>query len=107
MREEEGNIARLKHLLSEGARQQCLPRSPSVNSFARRRVGEGMTHTPADVSAVVCAEIQALFGAEQIGEPTTAIVLENFRARFNRALKIASNSPCLLPPDHPVRKLRA
>lgn len=30
-----------------------------------------------------------------------------FSCRFNRVLKIASNSLGLLPPDHPVRKLRA
>ncbi len=65
-----------------------------------------MTQTPADVSDAVFAEIQALFSTEQIVELTTAIALENFRARFNCALKIGSDSLCLLPPDHPVRKLR-
>jgi alkylhydroperoxidase family enzyme len=70
------------------------------------RYAEGMTRTPADVSDVVFAEIQTLFSAEQIVEVTAAIALENFRARFNCALKIESDSLCLLPPDHPVRKLR-
>ena len=73
---------------------------------AALRYAEGMTHTPADVSDAVFAEIQALFSTEQIVELTTAISLENFRARFNCALKIGSDSLCMLPPDHPVRKLR-
>jgi len=73
---------------------------------AALRYAEGMTHTPADVSDAVFAEIQALFSTEQIVELTTAIALENFRARFNCALKIESDNLCMLPPDHPVRKLR-
>ncbi len=70
------------------------------------RYAEGMTHTPADVSDAVYAEIQALFSTEQIVELTAAIALENFRARFNCALKIESDGLCTLPPDHPVRKAR-
>lgn len=70
------------------------------------RYAEGMTRTPADVSDSVFAEIQALFTPEQIVELTAAIALENFRARFNCALKVESDNLCLLPLDHPVRKLR-
>jgi alkylhydroperoxidase family enzyme len=70
------------------------------------RYAEGMTRTPAEVSDAVFAEIQALFSAEQIVELTAAIALENFRARFNCALKVESDGLCMLPPDHPVRKLR-
>ena len=70
------------------------------------RYAEGMTRTPADVSDAVYAEIQSLFSIEQIVELTAAIALENFRARFNCALKIGSDNLCMLPPDHPVRKLR-
>lgn len=70
------------------------------------RYAEGMTRTPADVSDAVYAEIQVLFSTEQIVELTAAIALENFRARFNCALKVESDNLCLLPPDHPVRKLR-
>ena len=70
------------------------------------RYAEGMTHTPADVSDAVYAEIQALFSTEQIVELTAAIALENFRARFNCALKIESDGLCTLPPDHPVHKAR-
>jgi alkylhydroperoxidase family enzyme len=68
------------------------------------RYAEGMTRTPADVSVAIFAEIQALFSTEQIVELTATIALENFRARFNCALKIESDGLCTLPPDHPVRK---
>ncbi|HEV8718548.1 MAG TPA: hypothetical protein VGX03_37730 [Candidatus Binatia bacterium] len=69
------------------------------------RYAEGMTHTPAEVSDAVFAEIQALFTTEQIVELTAAIALENFRARFNCALKVESDGLCMLPPDHPVRRM--
>ena len=68
------------------------------------RYAEGMTRTPADVSDAVFEEIQALFSTEQIVELTAAIALENFRARFNCALKVESDGLCMLPPDHPVRQ---
>lgn len=70
------------------------------------RYAEGMTRTPAEVSDAVFAEIQSLFSTEQIVELTAAIALENFRARFNCALQVESDSLCTLPSDHPVRKLR-
>ena len=70
------------------------------------RYAEGMTRTPANVPDTVFEEVQGLFSTEQIVELTTAIALENFRARFNCALKVESDNLCLLPPDHPVRKLR-
>jgi len=68
------------------------------------RYAEGMTRTPADVSDAVFEEIQALFSTEQTVELTAAIALENFRARFNCALKVESDGLCMLPPDHPVRQ---
>jgi alkylhydroperoxidase family enzyme len=70
---------------------------------AALRYAEGMTRTPADVSDAVFSEIRAVFSTEQIVELTTAIALENYRARFNCALKIESDSLCMLPADHPVR----
>ena len=69
------------------------------------RYAEVMTRTPAEVSDAVFAEVRALFTSEQIIELTAAIALENFRARFNCALKVESDGLCMLPPDHPVRKL--
>jgi alkylhydroperoxidase family enzyme len=67
------------------------------------RYAAGMTRTPADVSDEVFAEIRDLFTTEQIVELTAATALENYRARFNCALKIESDGLCTLPPDHPVR----
>ena len=72
---------------------------------AALRYAEGMTRTPAEVSDAVFAEVRALFTSEQIVELTAAVALENFRARFNCALKVESDGLCMLPPDHPVRKL--
>jgi alkylhydroperoxidase family enzyme len=69
------------------------------------RYAEGMTRTPADVPDGVFEEVRGLFSTEQIVELTAAIALENFRARFNCALKVESYNLCMLPPDHPVRKL--
>jgi len=71
---------------------------------AALRYAEGMSRTPADVSEQAFEEVRALFSDEQIVELTAAIALENFRARFNCALKIESDGLCALPPDHPVRK---
>ena len=68
------------------------------------RYSEQMTRLPAEISDAVFTELQALFSSEQIVELTAAIALENFRARFNCALKIESNNLCMLPADHPVRK---
>ena len=86
-----------------------LARFEKSPNFDRRekavlRYAEGMTRTPADVSAPVFEEVRAQFSDEQIVELTQAIALENFRARFNCALKIESDGLCTLPPDHPVRK---
>ena len=80
--------------------------SPHFNEREKAvlRYAEGMTRTPADVSEDVFAAIRALFTDEQIVELTAAIALENYRARFNCALKIESDGLCTLPPDHPVRK---
>jgi AhpD family alkylhydroperoxidase len=71
---------------------------------AALRYAEGMTRTSADVSDAVFEEVSAVFTTEQIVELTAAIALENFRARFNCALKIESDGLCTLPADHPVRK---
>lgn len=67
------------------------------------RFAEGMTRTPAEVSDVVFGELGSFFRPEQIVELTAAVALENFRARFNCALKVESDNLCMLPPDHPVR----
>ena len=68
------------------------------------RYAEGMTLTPAAVPDTVFEELQTFLSTEQIVELTAAVALENFRARFNCALKIESDNLCVLPPDHPVRQ---
>jgi alkylhydroperoxidase family enzyme len=68
------------------------------------RYAEGMARTPAEVSDAVFEELKSYFNTGQIVELTAAIALENFRARFNCALKIKSDNLCTLPPDHPVRQ---
>jgi alkylhydroperoxidase family enzyme len=68
------------------------------------RYAEGMTRTPADVPDAVFAELKRGFDTAQIVELTAMIALENFRSRFNRALKIESDGFCELPADHPVRR---
>lgn len=67
------------------------------------RFAEGMTKTPAEVSEDVFGQLASFFNPEQIVELTAAVALENFRARFNCALKVESDNICMLPPDHPVR----
>jgi alkylhydroperoxidase family enzyme len=74
-------------------------REKAVLSYA-----EGMSRTPAEVSDAVYEELERFFDAEQVVELTAAIALENFRARFNCALEIASDILCALPADHPVRQ---
>jgi alkylhydroperoxidase family enzyme len=68
------------------------------------RYAEGMTRTPAVVSDQVFDAVRRYFTTAQLVELTGAIALENFRSRFNRALKIESDGFCELPPDHPVRR---
>ena len=68
------------------------------------RFAEGMTRTPAEVSDAIFDQLASFFTAEQIAELTAAVALENFRARFNCALKVESDNLCTLPPDHPVRQ---
>ena len=65
---------------------------------------EGMSRTPVEVSDSVFEQLETLFTAAQIVELTAAVSLENFRARFNCALKIPSDNLCMLPADHPVRQ---
>jgi alkylhydroperoxidase family enzyme len=63
-----------------------------------------MCRTPVDVPDAVFEELKRHFDSKQIVELTMTIALENFRARFNRALEIPSDSLCALPADHPVRR---
>ena len=67
------------------------------------RLAEGMTRTPADVSDAAFEELARHFDTAQIVELIAMVGLENFRARFNRALHVESGGFCALPANHPVR----
>jgi alkylhydroperoxidase family enzyme len=69
------------------------------------RYADGMSRTPAEVLDPVFGELASFFNEQQMVELTAAIALENFRARFNCALKVESDNLCMLPPDHPVRQV--
>jgi AhpD family alkylhydroperoxidase len=60
----------------------------------------GMTSTPIDVPDDLFARLREHFDEAQIVELTSAIALENFRARFNWALEIAPQgfaTECAVP----------
>ncbi len=90
--------AQLEDLASFEASSHFDRRDKTVLRFA-----EAMTRTPAEVSDALFENIRELFSTEQIVELTAAAALENYRARFNCALKIESDGLCTLPPNHPVR----
>ncbi len=61
-----------------------------------------MTRTPVDVSPDLFRSLERHFSPEEIVELTTAIALENFRARFNRpfdvqAEGVSEGAYCPLP----------
>lgn len=55
-------------------------------------LAEGMSTTPADVSDAVFAEARARFTEEETVELVCALAMENYRARFNRAFGVESQS---------------
>jgi AhpD family alkylhydroperoxidase len=62
----------------------------------------GMTSTPAQVSDELFEALRARFSEEQLVELTSAIAIENYRARFNWAFGIgsqgfAAGGACALP----------
>jgi alkylhydroperoxidase family enzyme len=61
------------------------------------RYAEGISRTPAEVSDSMFEQLETFFTAAQIVELTAAVALENFRARFNCALKVQSDNLCMLP----------
>jgi alkylhydroperoxidase family enzyme len=79
----------------------------SANLDAREkavlRLSEGMTRTPADVSDAAFDELARHFDTAQVVELVSMVALENFRARFNRALHVEPGGFCQLPANHPVR----
>tara|TARA_B100000315_G_scaffold257132_1_gene304965 strand:- start:1906 stop:2232 length:327 start_codon:yes stop_codon:yes gene_type:complete len=54
------------------------------------RYADAMTKTPAEIPDEIFEKIKEYFNNEQIVELTSAIAWENYRARFDHALKIES-----------------
>ena len=69
------------------------------------RYAETMSRTPVLVTDDLFEELERHFETPQIVELSSMISLENFRARFNRALHIESDSFCQLASDHPINKI--
>ena len=74
---------------------------------AALRYTEEMSAGSVDVSDEVFEELRRHFNDNQIVELTAVIALENFRARFNRALQIPADGFCRLPADHPALRASA
>ena len=86
---------------------RALPRHRDSDAFSDLEKAvldytAAMTRTPVEVSDDVYAALRRHLSEAQIVELTTAIALENFRARFNAALEIESDgfsdgAFCVLP----------
>ena len=86
---------------------QELPRWRESDSFSHveklvLEYAEGMTRTPAEISDELVARLREQFDDRQLVELTTAIAIENFRARFNDALGVepsgfSEGAFCVLP----------
>ncbi|MGH7950126.1 MAG: carboxymuconolactone decarboxylase family protein [Candidatus Binataceae bacterium] len=68
------------------------------------RYAEEMCKEHVEVPDEVYRALARHFSEDQIVELTASIALENFRARFNRALEIQSDALCMLPMYKPVVK---
>jgi len=57
---------------------------------------EAMTITGRDVTDELFARARAHFSEPEIVELTAAVALENFRSKFNRALRVEAQGFCVL-----------
>ncbi|MGO9449733.1 MAG: carboxymuconolactone decarboxylase family protein [Candidatus Binataceae bacterium] len=69
---------------------------------AALRYTDEMCRLSIDVPDAVFDELRRHFNDAEIVELTATIALENFRARFNRALQVPADGFCPLPADHPA-----
>ncbi len=74
----------------------------SVAEKAALAYAEEMCRAPVEVPDAVFEAVRASFDERAIVELTATIALENLRARFNRALQVASDNLCPLRPPHPA-----
>lgn len=65
------------------------PRTIRVD-FNALALAEAMTSTPAEVTDAIFDEARRLFTDEQLVELACSIAMENYRARFNRAVGVES-----------------
>lgn len=82
-----------------------LPRFRSTALFSDEEkvaleYAEEMTRTPVEISEDLFSRVRQHFSEDQIVELTASIAYENFRARFDHALGIASDGlyVCAWPP---------
>ncbi len=71
---------------------------------AALRLAEAMCERSVNVPDSVFDELKQHFSDAQIVELTAMAALENYRARFNRALEVPSDGFCALPADHPAMR---
>ena len=74
-----------------------LPYFEGSSAFTGReqlvlRLAVSLTRTPASVGDELFADLRREFSEAQLVELTTAIVWENYRARFNRTFGIAAEN---------------
>jgi alkylhydroperoxidase family enzyme len=74
----------------------------SPTELAALRYTDEMTRGSVDVPDEVFETVRRHFSDTAIVELTAMIALENFRARFNRALQVPSDGFCQLPANHPA-----
>ncbi len=71
---------------------------------AALRYTDELCQASVDVPDELFDELRRHFNDSEIVELTAMISLENFRARFNRALQIPADGFCQLPANHPALK---
>ncbi len=76
----------------------------SAAEKAALRMAEAMCERSVKVPDAVFDELKRHFSEAQIVELTAMAALENYRARFNRALEVPSDGFCVLPADHPAMR---
>lgn len=75
-------------------------RSSEVYNDLERAVldyAEAMTLTDRDVTDDIALKLQEHFDEKQIVELTAGIAMENYRSKFNNALRVESQGFCVLP----------
>jgi len=80
------------HLAEYATHSAFTPVERLVLSYA-----DAMTITGQDATDETFAALRATFSEEEIIELTAHVAFENFRSRFNRALRIEAQGFCRLP----------